>query len=237
MLEGSINRYVDLPVMKNISADDLLKLRPDIGDLISKAPIGPIVLGDGTPAPISTTLPDVPSDVRPGDLIKAEDWNAVLTRLRALDGVLAALAQGTAQLTGRVNQLARQIPAPTAPPAGAKPEKDVMVDFLGSLAVREAMASNPELMAQIGKTKEVADAVVANYDTITLPILNKAATPTGPEVEGGPPVMFQADETATLKQSMETSPLFASLLETKPEIGSSLGIVAKVADVPKGGGG
>ena len=240
MLEGSIRRLADMQVMKQLSVDDLVKLRPDIGDLIVGPPIiGPVIVGGaGTPAPISTALPGVPADVRPGDLIKAEDWNGVLARLRALDAVLAALAQGTAQLTGRVNDLARRVPADTGG-AGVvtKPDRDIMVDFLGSKAIREAMAADPELLKALAKSPTVTDAVKNDLDLLTVPVLNRAAGPVGPEVEGAPPVMlgFSEAETAVMKERLEGNEVFAGFLKTDESIAENLGIAALAAGVVKTG--
>jgi hypothetical protein len=240
MLEGTIRRLADMQVMKQLSVDDLVKLRPDIGELIVGPPIvGPVIVGGaGTPAPISTALPGVPGDVRPGDLIEAADWNAVLARLRALDAVLAALAQGTARLTGRVNDLARRVPADAGGvEVATKPDRDIMVDFLGSRAIREAIAADADLLTALAKSATVTDAVKNDLDLLTVPVLNRAAGPVGPEVEGAPPVMlgFTEAETAVMKAKLEGNAVFAGLLKADESIAEGLGFTALAADVAKAG--
>lgn len=230
MLEGTLRRLADMQVMKQLTVDDLVKLRPDIGDLIVGPPIvGPVIVGGaGTPAPISTTLPPVPADVRPGDLIRAEDWNAVLARLRALDGVLAALAQGTAQLTGRVNDLARRVPAAPGGEVGLRPERDSLLDFLGSRAVREAIANDETLLKAIAKSSRVTEAVAADVDLVRGAVLGTAVGPVSGG-EPGEPVMTEAETTA-LKERMEASPLFSGMLKNEA-IAEGLGL-----KLPGGGG-
>ena len=60
--------------------------------------------GEGNPPSvrIDTTLPPLPEAVDPGDLIRAEDWNALLARLTALEPVLANLADAAVSLATRV---------------------------------------------------------------------------------------------------------------------------------------
>jgi hypothetical protein len=243
MLEGTIRRIADMQVMKQLTVDDLVKLRPDIGDLIVGppvigpiGPIGPIVGGAGTPAPIPTDLPTIPGDVRPGDLIKADDWNAVLALLRALEPMLAALAQGTAQLTGRVNALASRLPADGGPGIQVRPELDITLDFLGSRAIREAIAKDPGILETIAKSPAVTEAIKKDPDLLTIPVLNRATGPVGPEVEGGPAVMLDLSEaeSAALKDAIGGSVLLSGLVK-EASIAETFGLEDFAADLAKGG--
>ena len=214
-----------------------LVIDPVIGPIIG--PIGPVIgpIGPITPRP-DTTLPPVPADVRPGDLIQAGDWNQVLARLRRLDPVLTNVAEAAIALAARVATLEHQmatLPQPQQPPPVID-RGDIFTRFLGNADIQRAIAADPAIVKLINESDVVAGAVRNNPQVIENAIAGPAIIDPAPDrvgvldpsvVVAGPAIGFAGGEAApTLREQLIGAEVFNPMFVAHADIAERFGVAS-----------
>src|SRR6185503_2488694 len=152
--------------------------RIDPGD-VRKPPVDPT-----TPA-LSWPSVGIPADVRPGDLIQAAAWNALLAWVRALyaNAGKAAPAQPAAPTTptapgggigthplpidpGTITPL-QPIPLPTIPHFPFPVERPPIETLLGHPEIMKTIIANPSILDMIVKSPQIGETLVAHPEILT----------------------------------------------------------------------
>jgi hypothetical protein len=192
-------------------------------------PLSPGVIG---PARTDTSLPGVPVDVRPGDLIQAGDWNRVLARLRALDPVLANIAESAVALAARVAALEHRVSSiPEPPPVKAAPS-DYVEKFLRNDLILRAIAAKPELIDRIVEDPDVGQVLVDNPAILENVIISPAISDPRPELAGGLDVQGAVEAaavaagTSTIREQLLGVPAFTRLFAANAGVAERFGVTA-----------
>jgi hypothetical protein len=228
----------------------LLLARPDLARRLDPNLV--FAPGGGNPPStrVDTALPTIPDHVRPGDLIEADDWNAVLDVLTRIAQVLANLADGAVALSGRTTMLERKLAAVPVPPQSQPNPRDYLRRLLLDTDVSTAIASNEDLMQQILASHEVVQVLRDDPSKIERSIVDPVFDP-GPDTFATPETERTASELT--REELLKSPVYRTFLAKQPQIATSLGVtsaalkakgganivkpgVAKPIDKPGGGG-
>lgn len=151
------DRYLSLSLADVLDRAGLTRdrfARPLPGNVGS--PLDPVVgtaVEGGAAAPTpGTTIPD---DVRPGDLIRAQDWNLVLAVLRRLAPALAADAGRIGALEGKVAALEGAV-ARLGTPWWVLPERE------RELTPFEKVLLDPSVFQRVASKREIVDSIVGD---------------------------------------------------------------------------
>lgn len=153
------DRYLNLTLADvldraGVPRASFLGRRPDLGGLLDPVVINPGI--DTTPPPAPQPGSTVPDDVRPGDLIEAEDWNLVLAAVRRLvpavtadDGRIKALEARVAALEGQVARLGT--------PWWVGPGRRELTPF-------EKLMLDPEILQRVATKAEIVESITRDTE-------------------------------------------------------------------------